>query len=464
MKKVFLDYLPKLGTKTDWKNSIGYSVQFIYDSFKGEIKIIEYNNKILTLNYNGNEFMMSSGGFISCKLGRIMSKVYPDSGFRYKIGETLIDDKRNLTITEREHQQDKTQNWKWYKYTCNKCGWTEGWVRENNLVSGKGCSCCCPTPRVVVEGINDIPTTAPWMVKYFQGGYDEAKLYVKNSGKRIYPICPECGQIKHNGSTIDHINCSGYVTCSCSDGQSYSTKLMAAILNQLDVEYKTEYSPKWIHLKRYDFYIPSKNIIIEMDGGFHFKDNSRSGVTYEESKQVDDYKDLKASENGIEVIRIDCIKGNLDFIKQNILDSSLSTIFNLLNIDWIKCEEFTLRNLMKAVCKYKKDNPTLSAPKIGKIMNLSVGTIIRYLKQGTELGLCYYNPIEEKSMSSSNNGSIGHQIEIFKNEKSLGVFKSITELRRQSENLFKVKLSHPGIIGVCDGTKDIYKGFIFKYI
>ena len=34
------------------------------------------------------------------------------------------------------------------------------------------------------------------MVKYFQGGIDEARRYTYNSRQKIYPICPDCGRVK----------------------------------------------------------------------------------------------------------------------------------------------------------------------------------------------------------------------------------------------------------------------------
>ena len=35
MRKVYLDDLPKHGTKVDWENSIGYKITFTYDDVTG---------------------------------------------------------------------------------------------------------------------------------------------------------------------------------------------------------------------------------------------------------------------------------------------------------------------------------------------------------------------------------------------------------------------------------------------
>lgn len=42
MRKVFLDNLPRRNNRIDWKNSIGYTVNFIYDNIEGILEIINY--------------------------------------------------------------------------------------------------------------------------------------------------------------------------------------------------------------------------------------------------------------------------------------------------------------------------------------------------------------------------------------------------------------------------------------
>lgn len=67
--------------------------------------------------------------------------------------------------------------------------------------------------------------------------------------------------------------------------------------------------------------------------------------------------------------------------------------------------------------------------------------------------------------NGSKNGKLsGKKVEIFKDEKSLGVFPSTLELSRQSEELFGVKLSSSRIGCACRNEIKQYKGFTFKYI
>ncbi|WP_297419306.1 hypothetical protein [Clostridium sp.] len=310
------------------------------------------------------------------------------------------------------------------------------------------------------------------MIKYFQGGYDEAKLYTKCSGQKIYPICPDCGRVKNKPMKINRIYLYHTISCSCGDGISYPNKLMFAILEQLKIDFQTEYSPDWIKPKRYDFYfkLSNKEYIIEADGGWHNKNNNLSGQTKEISQEIDSYKDKLAEENNIKVIRIDCdykkTNDRFEYIKNNIINNSmLKKLFNLNNIDWLKCEEFTCSNLVKKTCEIKKNNPNMSTTQVGKVIKLSQSTVIKYLKQGTKFGWCRYDIKEEKSNVISRAGKqFSKSVEIFKNEISLGIFPSASELERQSETLFGIKLMKHSISDVCRLKHTHYKGFTFKYI
>ena len=425
MRKVFLDDLPRGGcfinnNSINWKQSIGYNIKFIYDDIKGEIKIINYEDKCLYIKYLNNPiFTIKTDVFKVCKLGKLLNKYTDD--FKLKIGQLIKGDKINLTITDKEHKKGtNNRNRKKYKYKCNICGFDCGehyrnqqfneeiWVEESSLLRGGGCACCNGS-KIVVEGINDIPTTAPWMIKYFQGGYDEAKLYTFNSNKKIIPICPDCGKVKDKLMSINGIYSSKSIHCNCSDKISYPNKFMFNLLKQLNVEFTTEYSPDWIKPKRYDFYIPSLSIIIEMDGGLGHgkKQYNKNSKAVEETKNIDNYKNKMAEEHDIEVIRINCEISDFELIKNNIFKSKINKIFDLNKINWNDIEENSIKNIAKEVCNYKMKNKYATSSYIGKIFSLSVPTIIKYLKLGTDLGWCNYDAnIERRRPKKYYNSSI----------------------------------------------------------
>ena len=388
--------------------------------------------------------------------------------FKVKIGTYVKDEKRDLIITDREYRKRKTKkdsiiNEKWYKYTCNICGWNEGWMVESNLLKSKqGCSCC--RGFTVVKGINDIATTHPQLVKYFKD-IEDTYIHTYGSTNKVLCKCPDCGFEKE--MRISNLYQKGFSCSNCNDSVSYPNKFALKMLDQLNIKFKTEYSPYWIGLRRYDFYIPSMNIIIEMDGSFHSKNNNMNGMTKEESKSIDYYKDEQAELHDIEVIRIDSNYGSNDrfkYIKQNILNSKLNKLFNLNNINWDRCNEFALSNLVKIACEYKKNNPNMTTAQIGQLMGgYERHTISRWLKQGNGIW-CHYDAKEEQIKSASKNGIKSRKpVEIFKDGVSLGIFPSYQELERRSFEMFGIKLLSGCISRVCTGKNKKYKDFYFKF-
>ena len=410
------------------------------------------------------------------------------SEFKIEIGKTFKDNKRNFTIIDREYKKIKGIVYKRYKYRCNKCGYECGehwnqkektykdefWITESGILTkNAGCACC--SNKIVVKGINDIATTHPYLVKYFVN-IEDAYTHTYNSHERVKVKCENCNNNKD--MIVSNLYAYGVCCNKCNDNISYSNKFMFNLLQQLNIDFKSEYSPKWIGDKRYDFYIPSKNLIIEMDGGFHKKDNNMNGQTAKESKEIDNYKDKLAKEHGIRVIRIDCdydnIENRFEFIKNNIINSILNEMFNFNNINWIDVGKESEKSLLIKVCNYWKEhnnvnNENLSTTDLSIIFKKDRHVISRYLKRGTELGLCKYDPQKESinkylKVSEINKTKSSKQVEIFKDGISLGKYPSARYLERISEEVFGTKLYNANISSVCIGKLKEYKGFTFKHI
>ena len=415
MKKVFLDNLPTkegIGKNKEkrvfnWIESKGYKIKFIYENIEGYVEIIDYKKSCLYVKYLNNDiFKINTEDFKKCKLGGMLGlhiKI-----FKYNINKNIIDENRNITIIDREYRPRYKKNGskcndRYYKYHCDKCG-NEDWILESNLVNQKiGCNACCSNHQKVVLGINTIWDTDRWMCD-LGVSEEDAKIYTKCSHNKICVICPDCNRIK--SMTISNINIYKSIKCVCKDGIKYPEKLMFSVLEQLEMDFKKEYSPNWcryidykdinkIKTGRYDFklndiFVDNKQIIIETDGGFHSKNNSINGQTVEESKYIDNIKDNLAKNNGYEVIRIDCKKSDLEFIKKNILNSQLNKLFDLSKIDWNEAEQFALSNRVKEACNYKKENPDMSATEISNIMKLNSSTVRIYLHKGNKLGWCSF--------------------------------------------------------------------------
>ena len=478
IQKIFLDDLPRgglnRGNRINWEGSIGYKVRFIYDDIEGWVEIVGYDNTkrgIIVIKYLDNYFKIDIQSFKKCSIGKILGRV--TIKFKIEIGRVFKDDKRDIEIIDREYRTRYKNNGdrcndKYYKYRCNKCR-NEDWISEGSLLSQKiGCNACCFPPQKVVLGINTIWDTDRWMCG-LGVSEEDAKSNTKCSISKIRVSCPDCGRERQ--MAIYQIYSTKSISCVCGDGGKYPEKFMYSVLEQLNVHFKTEVKFDWcrytdykdsnkIKTGRYDFvledtYIGNEQVIIETDGYWHGKDNKMSGIKKEESEYTDFTKDKLALKNGYGVIRIDCRKSTLTFIKQNILNSKLNQIFNLSQIDWNKCEEFALKNRVKEACDLWNSGID-STKEIGSIMKLAYATICTYLNKGTKLGWCNYEGKHEANKTKRKT------VEIFKDGVSLGVFPSYYELSKKSEELFGIFLRTSGISEVCTHKRESYKGFHFE--
>lgn len=404
----------------------------------------------------------------------------------------IKDEKRDLLIIDRKRIKNKNGKLiKYYRYKCLKCEfdsskhWNikneeyreEYWILESGLNGKVGCACCCSSPQIVVENINSIYKTDPWMIPYI--GEECAKNHTHSSNDRVQVTCPDCGRIKDEKVQISHLYKNHSIGCSCNDSISYCEKLMFSLLEQLEINFKFQLTKKdyiWCNKYKYDFYfeLNDEQYIIEIHGEQHYK-NSFSRIqganTIKEEQENDRIKKELALKNDIKeenYIIIDCRKSTLEWIRDNdngILNSRLAKLFDLSKIDWLKCNEFALSNRAKEACAHW-NNGIHNVLEISSIMKLSNTTITKYLHQGKELNWCEdYDSKKILSERSRKNGlANGKQVEIFKDGMSLGIFESGTELARKSEELFRTKLNQGHISDVCLGIRKQHKGYTFKYV
>lgn len=269
----------------------------------------------------------------------------------------------------------------------------------------------------------------PQWAKCLQNELD-GYLYTGGSGVATNWICPNCKNVV-KGVPIKKVVQRNRIPCKrCSDGISYPNKYMFNMLEQLGVDFITEYSPTWISPKRYDFYIQKKDLIIEMDGLLGHGNKSWGDYTAKESAEIDTYKDKKAAENGIKVIRIDCKRSDSDYISKNIMESELVNYFNLHSIDWDLCNTSAYSSMKIKACDLWKEMRNVS--EIMKRTHLTRTTVTRYLKDATKYGLCDYDPKIEHTKSGQNNIKCAYE----KNKKSVvcldtgRIFSSYTEAYR----------------------------------
>jgi len=453
LRKVFLDDLPKWGKEghgnentINWKDSIGHKIKFIYDNIEGEIKIIDYykiNNKkyFLKVIYNNNIISINIQNIINCYLNELLG--FKTKKYKYNIGDIIETKTGKIEILEQIRIYNKNNKYsnKGYKYSCLIDGNIDE-IKESNLTKGGGCNIC--GNNKVLKYYNDLWTTHPAiarLLKNTENGY----VINHGSGKSEIFVCPDCGYEK--SFILNYITKKGFLCPRCRDGISYPNKFTFNLLEQLNINFTPEFSPDWIGKKRYDFYfeLNDKEYILEMDGGLgHGNIDGVYGKTAIETQAIDDYKDMKAKKHNIEVIRIDCLKSELEYIKINILDSKLNDLFDLNNIDWLQCHKFALINLVKIACDLWNDG-IKNTIEISKIIKLNSNTIARYLKNGAELGWCDYDPKEEMIINGKINGKRNGKpiIQLSLIGEYISEFESATEVEK------KLNISHSLISRCC---------------
>lgn len=301
--------------------------------------------------------------------------------FHYNVGD-VIHCKTDIKILS-----SFRSNGKKYKYLCLNCGNIDT-IPEKDLSKGRGCNVCGNSRKLLV-GANDIPSTNPELVCYFQGGYDEAKKYTAHSTKMIDFQCPDCGRIIQK--RICDVSRWNSLGCKCSHATSYPEKYVCSMLNQLGIIFSTEKFFKWSGRLRYDFYFSLNNekTIIEVHGNQHY----RGG--FNRSSRDERFNDLRkeklACSNGIDnYIVIDARESNSHYISKNILKSRLNDILNLENVDWLYCDTIAMRNTVKDVCSMYSDGYKVN--ELAKIFCVSNVTIQHYLHKGHECNWCLYDP------------------------------------------------------------------------
>lgn len=220
------------------------------------------------------------------------------------------------------------------------------------------------------------------------------KTIMPFSKHKVLVTCPNCGNKKL--ISLNHLFRDG-IRCFCEDGISQPNKVMHSILQQLNVEYISEFNDVWCENRKYDFYIPSLNTIIEMNGKQHYVQPvgnfAKSGRMLEDQQKIDAIKKDMALAHGIKnYFEIDCRNSDIGFIKNNIINSGLLEILNAKDIDinWIQCLKDKTKNFIKAASELY--NNGASDKEISKQLHICVAMVYRYLKQANLFGWCNYAP------------------------------------------------------------------------
>lgn len=466
MRKVFLDKLPiwKKGKNKggiNWRESIGYKVRFQYDDINGELEIVDYEKNTVTIKYINDTKLIHTGKLKECKISDLIGKRKKQkqseslkekyllgdiiSGKLKIIGEIVKNSRRHLC------------------YECLHCGNIDE-ILPSNLNKNQGCNVCAG--KKVLNGFNDLWTTRQDVAKFLKFPEHGHKVLSGSSKEDIFK-CPECGD--EVSRRIKNVCKNGYYCLKCGDGISYPEKFMSNFLDQMNIDYERQIGFEWSNRKIYDFFIPSLNCIIETHGKQHsISDFAQlGGRTLEEEKENDILKESFAKTNRIEkYITIDCRKSELEYIKNNIIFSELSNLFDLSVIDWNKCHEFACNSLVKITCDLWNSG-VKSTIKISEIIKVSDVTVAKYLKQGVGLCWCDYDPKEVRVRIGKLQGGYNKKqiVQLTLDYSFVETWNSLSEAANNTNfHLNAISRACMGKLKTSGGFKWMYKTDYDKYI
>ena len=227
------------------------------------------------------------------------------------IEDTTISEEKFLLAVKNNNQYFTT--WKDYcerkrigtiekfRAICKMCG-SEQMISYAHLKSKKQPKCC-----------RQLKAKEQYLkkAKIIHGDkYDYSLVDYKNNKTKVKIICPEHGVFEQ--SLINHIdNKCGCPICKESKGE----KVIRIWLNKNNIEFESQKSfddCKYKKPLKYDFYIPSKNLLIEYNGEQHYEAVNYFGgkKQFEINKKRDEAKSDYANKHKISLLVIPYWKYN----------------------------------------------------------------------------------------------------------------------------------------------------------
>ena len=282
-------------------------------------------------------------------------------------------------------------------FRCKTCGniWNappNRLVPQTSKTKPTGCPVCSrkaigPPPKYLNSIWANDRYRKEW-APYFDE--DFMKTHTIQSCEYVEIKCPDCGKIKR--TKISNLAHRGF-RCSCNRKTSYPNKFVYSVLDQLGIEYESEYNRGWSKMMRYDIAIPSLSLIIENHGIQHYKDGIFSNRTLEENQETDRVKKELALSNGfINYVILDCQKAEAGWIKKSIMESRLPKLlkFSESDVDWDKADAFACGNTIREICEDWEID--FDIERVSASFHISKSAVQDYLLVGHKYNWCSYDP------------------------------------------------------------------------
>lgn len=309
---VDLSSLPKKGSKIDWKNVDSY-IPFKYHDVKDKlhVKYVPSESKTkVEISYNTRTQVVQVGNLYRVKLNLITSGETKYIVHQVKEGDII----KNCEILKIIGDKTSTQ-----LYVYNIKEEVYGKVYKQSFLKYK-------TDNYVPHGT--IPQSKMLYHKKHIHKYvkhEDLFNYRYTSTKLITTKCPNCSREKKI-QVIDLLK-DNY-SCQCSKSySSFGERLTQSYLDIADIEYIREHSFKDLGRKRFDFYLPEYNAVLEVHGIQHYQEVT-GYMNHKKTKQSDIIKKKYCKDNSISYIEIDARKSTFKHILSN-----LDKIFKSYHVD-----------------------------------------------------------------------------------------------------------------------------------
>lgn len=180
------------------------------------------------------------------------------------------------------------------KYTvevqCNKCNqfYTKTW---QSFLNTQSCPFCENKQLMNTDGFKALLPTEYQLLNEYKN--QKEKILIKHECGFIQKISPH--------GFLSHIGCP-----KCNKRRSSGERKVAKFLDLNYIPYSIEQSFEWQTNKkrRYDFYLPEQNMVIEYMGEQHYRQSSLFKITLAEQQAIDKEKYEDAIKQGINYLAI----------------------------------------------------------------------------------------------------------------------------------------------------------------
>jgi len=211
----------------------------------------------------------------------------------------------------------------------------------NNHLNGQGCPDCALEKRREAarrkrkKAADEFIRKA--IAKRGEGTFLYDKVKYDTATKPVLIGCPKC-EIYFPQTPNNHLCGKGCPTCYNKTEKKVYDYLINHYLGLIR-GFKANWckNPETGRYYPFDFCIKEKSVIIELDGGHHFKDVERWKSSFEDRHRVDLVKQVAANENGFRVIRLlqeDVWSDKYDWLTEllnNIEDDTKQNVFMCKN-------------------------------------------------------------------------------------------------------------------------------------